>query len=279
MKRFENILKRIGPLPIILAIIALAIIIVASLTFKGHVASNSFWSAIVAAFTSSILGTSAWFGNNYGLGIIVFTILIRFLILPLMVYQIQSMMKMQVVQPALKALQAKYPGKDTESRQLMMAEQQALYKKEGVNPFASMLPLIVQMPVLFALYQSIYNSPVLKSGKFLWLQLGSHDPYYVLPVLAAVFTFASSCLSMQSTPEQNGMTKAMPYIFPVVIFFSAMAVPSALSLYWVVGNLFQTIQTFFLQNPFKIRRERELAAQKERDMKRKIKKAKRSAKR
>ena len=231
MKRFENILKRIGPLPIILAIIALAIIIVASLTFKGHVASNSFWSAIVAAFTSSILGTSAWFGNNYGLGIIVFTILIRFLILPLMVYQIQSMMKMQVVQPALKALQAKYPGKDTESRQLMMAEQQALYKKEGVNPFASMLPLIVQMPVLFALYQSIYNSPVLKSGKFLWLQLGSHDPYYVLPVLAAVFTFASSWLSMQSTPEQNGMTKAMPYIFPVVIFFSAMAVPSALSLY------------------------------------------------
>ncbi|MGB2575537.1 YidC/Oxa1 family membrane protein insertase [Leuconostoc citreum] len=279
MKRFENILKRIGPLPIILAIIALAIIIVASLTFKGHVASNSFWSAIVAAFTSSILGTSAWLGNNYGLGIIVFTILIRFLILPLMVYQIQSMMKMQVVQPALKALQAKYPGKDTESRQLMMAEQQALYKKEGVNPFASMLPLIVQMPVLFALYQSIYNSPVLKSGKFLWLQLGSHDPYYVLPVLAAVFTFASSWLSMQSTPEQNGMTKAMPYIFPVVIFFSAMAVPSALSLYWVVGNLFQTIQTFFLQNPFKIRRERELAAQKERDMKRKIKKAKRSAKR
>lgn len=279
MKRFENILKRIGPLPIILAIIALAIIIVASLTFKGHVASNSFWSAIVAAFTSSILGTSAWFGNNYGLGIIVFTILIRFLILPLMVYQIQSMMKMQVVQPALKALQAKYPGKDTESRQLMMAEQQALYKKEGVNPFASMLPLIVQMPVLFALYQSIYNSPVLKSGKFLWLQLGSHDPYYVLPVLAAVFTFASSWLSMQSIPEQNGMTKAMPYIFPVVIFFSAMAVPSALSLYWVVGNLFQTIQTFFLQNPFKIRRERELVAQKERDMKRKIKKAKRSAKR
>lgn len=279
MKRFENILKRIGPLPIILAIIALAIIIVASLTFKGHVASNSFWSAIVAAFTSSILGTSAWFGNNYGLGIIVFTILIRFLILPLMVYQIQSMMKIQVVQPALKALQAKYPGKDTESRQLMVAEQQALYKKEGVNPFASMLPLIVQMPVLFALYQSIYNSPVLKSGKFLWLQLGSHDPYYVLPVLAAVFTFASSWLSMQSTPEQNGMTKAMPYIFPVVIFFSAMAVPSALSLYWVVGNLFQTIQTFFLQNPFKIRRERELAAQKERDMKRKIKKAKRSAKR
>lgn len=279
MKRFENILKRIGPLPIVLAVVALVIIIIASASFHGHVTSHGLWGAIVAAFTSAILGSSAWFGNSYGMGIVVFTILIRFLILPLMVYQIQSMMKMQLVQPALKALQAKYPGKDTESRQLMMAEQQALYKEAGINPFASMLPLIVQMPVLIALYQAIYTSPVLKSGKFLWLQLGSHDPYYILPVLAAVFTFASSWLSMQSTPEQNGMTRAMPYIFPVVIFFSAMAVPSALSLYWVVGNVFQTIQTFMLQNPFKIRREREMAAQKARDLERKIKKSKRSNRR
>ena len=279
MKRFENILKKIGPLPLILAAVALVIIVIASASFHGHVASNGLWGAIVAAFTSAILGSAAWFGNNYGMGIIIFTILIRFLILPLMVYQVHSMMKMQGVQPALKALQAKYPGKDTESRQLMMAEQQALYKEAGVNPFASLLPLIVQMPVLIALYQAIYTSPMLKSGKFLWLQLGSHDPYYVLPILAAVFTFASSWLSMQSTPEQNGMTKAMPYIFPVVIFFSAIAVPSALSLYWVVGNVFQTIQTFFLQNPFKIRRERELLKQKERELQRKIKKAKRGMRR
>lgn len=279
MKRFENILKRIGPLPLILAVVALVIIVIASVTFEGHIASHSFWSAIVAAFTSAILGTSAWFGNSYGIGIIIFTVLIRFLILPLMVYQIQSMMKMQVVQPALKALQAKYPGKDTESRQLMMAEQQALYKDAGVNPFASMLPLIVQMPVLIALYQGIYNSPVLRSGQFLWLQLGNRDPYFVLPILAAIFTFASSWLSMQSNPEQTGITKAMPYIFPVVIFFSAIAVPSALSLYWVVGNLFQTIQTFFLQNPFKIRRQRELKAEKEREIQRKIRKAKRGNKR
>jgi YidC/Oxa1 family membrane protein insertase len=192
-----------------------------------------------------------------------------------MVYQVRSMMKMQVVQPALKALQAKYPGKDTESRQLMMAEQQALYKNAGVNPFASMLPLIVQMPILIALYQSIWNSPVLRSGKFLWLELGSNDPYYILPVLAALFTFASSWLSMQSNPDQNGITKAMPYLFPVIIFFSALAVPSALSLYWVVGNAFQTVQTFFLQNPFKIRREREAAEALEKEKQRKIKKARR----
>jgi len=275
MKRFENILKSIGPMPLVMSAVALVLIIVSGLSYEGQVASHSFWSAIVAVFTRAILGASSWFGNNYGMGIILFTIFIRFLILPLMVYQVRSMMKMQVVQPALKALQAKYPGKDTESLQLMMAEQQALYKNAGVNPFASMLPLIVQMPILIALYQSIWNSPVLRSGKFLWLELGSNDPYYILPVLAALFTFASSWLSMQSNPDQNGITKAMPYLFPVIIFFSALAVPSALSLYWVVGNAFQTVQTFFLQNPFKIRREREAAEALEKEKQRKIKKARR----
>ena len=67
----------------------------------------------------------------------------------------------------------------------------------------------------------------------------------------------------------------MPYLFPVIIFFSALAVPSALSLYWVVGNAFQTVQTFFLQNPFKIRREREAAEALEKEKQRKIKKARR----
>ena len=194
-----------------------------------------------------------------------------------MVYQIQSMMKMQVVQPALKALQAKYPGKDTESRQLMMAEQQALYKNAGVNPFASMLPLIVQMPILIALYQAIWRTQALKTGSFLWLQLGSKDPYYVLPILAAIFTFASSWLAMKSQPEQNGMTTSMTYLMPVVILITAINVPSALSLYWVISNAFQVGQTLLLQNPFKINRERAEKKQKERDRQRALDKARKRA--
>lgn len=278
MKKLQSILKKIGVVPIVIAVIALIIMIIAAVTYDGHIASNNIWNAFVAAFTSSILGMAHWFGSNYGWGIVVFTIMVRLLILPLMVFSIGSMMQMQVVQPKLKALQAKYPGKDNESRQLMMAEQQALYKEAGVNPFASFLPLIVQMPILIALYQAISSSQELRSGEFLWLALGNRDPYFILPILAAVFTFASSWLSMQSNPDQSGVTKFMPYIFPVVIFFSALAVPSALSLYWVVSNAFQTAQTLVYQNPFKIKREREIKLAAEKRMQRKIAKAKRSRK-
>ncbi|MFR6559606.1 MAG: YidC/Oxa1 family membrane protein insertase, partial [Weissella confusa] len=111
------------------AAIALIIMIIAGVMFKGSVSGSGFWhGVIIANFSRSILGVSAWFGNNYGLGIIAFTLLIRLLILPLMVYQTQSMRKMQEVAPALKAIQAKYPNRDTESMAAMQAEQSALYK-------------------------------------------------------------------------------------------------------------------------------------------------------
>ncbi|WP_150179934.1 YidC/Oxa1 family membrane protein insertase [Weissella cibaria] len=262
------------------AVIALIIMIIAGVMFKGHVAGTGFWHGIIIAnFSRSILGVSAWFGNNYGLGIIVFTLLIRLLILPLMVYQTRSMRKMQEVAPALKAIQAKYPNRDTESMAAMQAEQSALYKEAGVNPFASLLPLIVQMPILIALYTAIRTTKQLETGTFLWVQLGQHDHLFILPILAALFTFASSYLVMLGQPEKNGMTTSMTYIMPIMIFIFAINVPSALSLYWVVSNAFQVAQTWTIQNPFEIRREREAKKQAERDRERAIRKAKRSHKR
>lgn len=278
MQRINKWVKVVGVVPLVLAVLALIGIIIGGFSYTGMVTSGGLWGSIVAAFTRSILGAASWFGNSYGLGIVVFTILIRFLILPLMVYQVDSMKKMQGLQSEIKVLQEKYPGKDTESRQLLMNEQQALYKEHNVRPLASMLPLLVQMPILIALYQGILNSPVLRSGQFLWLELGQRDPYYILPVLAALFTFASSWLSTQANPEQTTMTKIMPYIFPVIIFLTALSVPSALSLYWAVGNIFQTVQTFYLQNPFKLRQEREAAKQLERDIQRKMHKARKRRK-
>ncbi|CAK8054300.1 YidC/Oxa1 family membrane protein insertase [Eupransor demetentiae] len=279
MQTVKRWAKVIGPLPLILALIALVGIFAAGFSYHQNITGSGIWGSFIAAFTQSILGASSWFGENYGFGIIVFTILVRFVILPLMVFQIDSMKKMQGLQAEIKVIQNKYPGKDAESRQLLMNEQQALYKEHNVRPFASMLPLLVQMPVLIALYQAIFNSHELRSGSFLWLELGKHDPYFILPVLAALFTFASSWLSTQANPEQNTMTKVMPYIFPVIIFFTALSVPSALSLYWVVGNIFQTVQTFILQNPFKMRKEREDAKRLEREIERKKRKARRGRKR
>jgi YidC/Oxa1 family membrane protein insertase len=240
--------------------------------------STGFWDHwIVYNFSRAIIWLSHLFGGNFGWGIIIFTIIIRIIILPLMIYQTKSSMKTAEIQPKVQALQKKYSSKDTETQQKLREEQQKLYSEAGVNPVAGCLPLIVQLPVLYALYAAVNRTEVLKAGSFLWLQLGDKDPYFVLPILAAVFTYVSSWLSMKSQPMQNGMTTMMTIGMPVIIFFTALSVPSAVSLYWVVTNIFQAGQTLVIQNPFKINREREAKAQAERDKKRAIAKAKRKA--
>ncbi len=211
------------------------------------------------------------------MGIIIFTIIIRIIILPMMFYQTKSMMKTQELAPQLKALQKKYSSKDRETMQQLQIEQQKLYKEAGVNPFASMLPLLIQLPVMWALYQAIWRTAQLKTGTFLWLQLGHTDPYFVLPILAAVFTFISSWLSMASMPEKNSMTTTMTWVMPIMIFFMALQFSAAITLYWVVTNAFQVVQTLVIQNPFKIRREREAKQAAQKAKQRKIEKAKRRA--
>lgn len=221
-----------------------------------------------------------WLSNNcggYGMGIIIFTIIIRVLLLPLMFYQTKSMLKTQELAPKLKAIQKKYSSRDRESMVKMQEETSKLYKEAGVNPWASMLPMIIQLPIMWALYQAIWRTPELRHGTFLWLQLGHTDPYYILPILAALFTFLSSWLSMASMPERNAMTSAMTWFMPIMVFFMALGFSSAITLYWVVSNAFQVVQTLLLQNPFKIRREREAKEKQEKEKKRKLEKAKRRA--
>ena len=85
----------------------------------------------------------------------------------------------------------------------MAEESQELYKKYGVNPYASLFPLLIQMPVLWALYQALTRVEFLKTGSFLWMDIGDKDPYFILPVLAAIFTFLSSWLTNKAAKERN----------------------------------------------------------------------------
>lgn len=240
--------------------------------------STGFWEHyIVWNFIRAIEFLSHLFGNNYGWGIVFFTIAIRVILLPLIFYQTKSMRKMTELQPQLKALQTKYSAKDLETQNKLRQEQQKLYAEAGANPVAGCLPLVVQMPILFALWQAIYRSPVLKTGSFFWMHLGDKDPYFILPILAAIFTYATSKLSMMSQPEQNGMGTIMTLGMPVVILFSAINLPSALPLYWVIANAFSVGQTLLFNNPFKINQEREEKQQVEKQRERALKKAKRRA--
>ena len=133
---------------------------------------------------------------------------------------------------------------------------------------------VIQMPILMAVYQAISRVPELREGSFLWIEvLGKPDPYFILPILAAIFTFASTYLSSMSQVESNASLKVMNYVMPIMILVMAINLPSALSLYWVVSNAFQVGQTLLINNPFKIIKEREAVAKLERDRERALKKA------
>ena len=273
--RFNNFYQKVGLWPLITAATSLLIILFAALSYPNQAPLKGWFTWISTFFSRAIQSIAEFFNGSFGISIIILTILIRFLILPLMIYQTDSMKKMQKIQPKIKEIQDKYRGKrDTQNLQLQQAEQQELYRQEGINPFASFIPLLVQMPVLLALFDSFNQTEAIKDSTFLnFFQLGQPDKYFILPVLAALFTFVSSWLAMQANPTQTGATKYLPYIFPVMIFFIAMQTFSGLSLYWVVSNAFQAIQTFFLQNPFKARAEREASELAEKERRKAVRKA------
>lgn len=237
--------------------------------------STGFWDQyIIWNFSRAIIWLSDLFGHSYGIGIILFTLIIRIILLPVMQLQTKSTRKMNDVQPQLKELQEKYASKDAETQQKLREEQQKLYSENGVNPMMGCLPVLLQMPLLIALYQSISRTEVIKAGSFLWVQLGEKDPYYILPILAAILTFATSKLTMMSQQQANGMAGSMTYVMPVMILLMAINLPSALSLYWVVGNAFSVGQTLLLNNPFKLLKEREAKEKAKKDREKALQKAK-----
>ncbi|BDR59734.1 membrane protein insertase YidC [Xylocopilactobacillus apicola] len=238
--------------------------------------STGFWDRyIVYNFSLLIVWLSKVFGGNYGVGIIIFTFLINVIIAPLRIWQSKMMNKQLELQPEIDALKKKYPGTDTASRQAIQEETQKIYSAHNVNPMAGCLPVLVQLPFMFALAQAIYRSPSLQQGTLLWMNLSKPDPFFVLPLLAAIFTFISSWLSFYSQPTMNGSNKVMLIVMPVFIFISAMGLASAISVYWVASNLFMVLQTLLFQNPFKIRKARQEKELKKKRLERELEKAKR----
>ena len=121
-----------------------------------------------------------------------------------------------------------------------------LFQQHNINPLSGCFPLLVQMPVLIALYQAILGNTHIREHTFLWMQLGSPDPYYILAILAAITTYAQQ--KMMQTQMPNNM-QALLFIFPILIFVMSLQFPSALVLYWVYSNVITMIQTYFLYKP------------------------------
>ncbi|WP_407272307.1 YidC family membrane integrase SpoIIIJ [Radiobacillus sp. PE A8.2] len=193
------------------------------------------------------------FNESYGLSIVLVTILIRLVLLPLNIKQLKSSKAMQDIQPQLQEVRKKYSSKDAKTQQKLQQETMELFQKNGVNPLAGCLPLIVQMPILIAFYHAIMRTFEIKQHSFLWFQLGEPDPFFILPIVAAGATFLQQKLMMSGTPKSDNPMAAqmqmMLYMMPIMIGVVAIFFPSALALYWVVGNIFMVLQTLFIRRP------------------------------
>jgi YidC/Oxa1 family membrane protein insertase len=198
----------------------------------------------------------AWTGN-YGVAIILLTVIMKAIFFPLTVKSMRSMKAMQAIQPQVNQLRAKYKNDSAKLQQ----ETMALYRQHGVNPLGGCLPMIVQIPVFYALYVAlsvaveIQNAPFicfghapswlpLLGGKDLWIcNLADFDPTYVLPLLMG----ASMFIQQKMTPVMGDPRQAkVMLLMPIVFTFMFLNLPSGLVLYWTLSNVLQIAQQRYM---------------------------------
>jgi YidC/Oxa1 family membrane protein insertase len=198
--------------------------------------------APLAKFANSSLIYFHKLTGNYGIAIIILSVIIQLLLTPLSFKSYKAMAVMKKIQPEMQAIQKMY--KDDPQR--MNREVMDLYKRHGTNPLGGCLPMLLQIPVFFALFTALRNSWSLHGAPFfLWIRdLSSKDPFYVLPLVMGGIMFLQQHLSPQtSDPAQATMMKWMPVIFT----FMFLSFPSGLVLYWLINSTWGFAQSMYLQ--------------------------------
>jgi len=180
---------------------------------------------------------------NYGVVIIIFSIFVKFLLHPLNIRMLRSMKKMKELEPKVRAIQAQYK----DNPQKMNSELMRLYKEHGISPFSGCFPLLLQMPIFFALYQVLSYTIELRASPFiLWIKdLSQKDPYIILPILMTITQFIQQKMTTKD-PKQM----AMVYIMPLVFFFIFMSFPAGLVLYWTTFNILSIITQYFYEKKY-----------------------------
>lgn len=216
------------------------------------------------------------FFDNFGLAIIVLTIIVRLVILPLTQKQLRSSKAMsdgmRAIQPKLQQIKKKY-AKD---KQRLQQETMKLYKEAGVSPMGCLsspmlVSLLIQMPIFIAVYQaiirvlattpqdllglsenlyswSIVHQALPVSGKFLWLNLSNPDPYLLIPILVGATMWVSQKMITQPTtdPQQESMQRMMQIMMPLMFGFLCLTLPSGLGLYWLLSTIFSVVVQYYI---------------------------------
>jgi YidC/Oxa1 family membrane protein insertase len=179
--------------------------------------------------------------HNYGIAIIILTIIIKFITLPLNSISMKSMKKMQKIQPEVLKLREKFKG----DPQKMNAAVMELYKKNKVNPVSGCLPMLIQIPIFIALYKMLLVSIELKNSPFIWwlTDLSEKDPYYITPILMGISMF----IQQKMTPSTADPMQQKVFMFmPIIFTFLFINFPSGLVIYWLVNNILTIFHQFYL---------------------------------
>ena len=188
--------------------------------------------------------------NNWGWSIIILTIIIKILVFPLTYKGMMSMGRLKELSPQIKELQAKHKGDPAKSGTAMMA----LYKKHDASPMGGCLPILLQIPVFFAIYRVLLNAVELKGAEWiLWIDdLSMYDPYFVLPILMGGSMFIQQLITPTTItdPTQQKIFKFLPVVF--TIFF--LTFPAGLVLYWIVNNVLSIVQQYYINKKLEWKR-------------------------
>ncbi|ADV46554.1 membrane protein insertase, YidC/Oxa1 family [Nitratifractor salsuginis DSM 16511] len=186
------------------------------------------------------------FVGNWGWAIVLFTLLVKLVLFPLSYKGLLSMQKLKDLAPKMKEIKEKYKSDPAKMNQQMMA----LYKKHGANPMGGCLPMLLQIPVFFALYRVLLNADELQGAPWiLWIHdLSRQDPYFILPILMGVTMF----IQQHITP--NTMTDPMQQKifkwFPVIMTFFFLTFPAGLVLYWLTNNILSIAQQYYINRVY-----------------------------
>ena len=226
------------------------------------------WNAIILdPLLNSLIALSEILYNNFGLSIIALTIIVRVALFPLTVRQTRSTKAMQSLQPKVQELQKKY-GRN---QQKMQQEMMKLYKEAGINPLGCIWPMLIQMPIWIALYQSImralaatpeslldlsnhlYSWAVVSQAvpldeNFLWLKLSQPDSLLILAILVGgtMWVQQKMVTAPATDPRQQSMTQMTTLMMPLMFGMFTLSFPSGLALYWVVSNIIGIVIQYFV---------------------------------
>jgi YidC/Oxa1 family membrane protein insertase len=224
------------------------------------------WFGVIARPLFIWLRWTYGYVHNWGWSIVLQTIIITLALLPLRITQMKSALKMQRVQPQMKAIQEKYKkyGMRDPRKQDMQKEIGELYKREGVNPVGGCLPLLIQMPFLIAYYKMLGAAIDLRQAHWLWIHdLSARDPYFILPAIMVISMFV-----MQKMTPQAGMDPAqqrmMTVMMPLMMGFIFFNLAAGLNLYYALSNVIMIVQQAVMNRTELGREMREIAAKRAR---------------